>query len=198
MKISTKGRYGLKAVMEIARQADNGHVSMRDLSQTTGISASYLEQLFKKLRAAGVLRSVRGAQGGYALEMCIRDSFISEWLEPIFKRYTFHEMDDLYAAVGCGGVSTNQILQRLIEECQKKHKQERKAELLEKAKQAAHRANQNARTPSHGVIVKGQENMLVRMAHCCRPVPGDPIVGFITRGRGVSIHLSLIHILAPR
>lgn len=63
MKISTKGRYGLKAVMEIARQADNGHVSMRDLSQTTGISASYLEQLFKKLRAAGVLRSVRGAQG---------------------------------------------------------------------------------------------------------------------------------------
>ena len=62
MKISTKGRYGLKAVMEIARQADNGHVSMRDLSQTTGISASYLEQLFKKLRAAGVLRSVRGAQ----------------------------------------------------------------------------------------------------------------------------------------
>lgn len=64
MKISTKGRYGLKAVMEIARQADNGHVSMRDLSQTTGISASYLEQLFKKLRAAGVLRSVRGAPGG--------------------------------------------------------------------------------------------------------------------------------------
>jgi len=60
VKISTKGRYGLKAVMEIARQADNGHVSMRDLSQTTGISASYLEQLFKKLRAAGVLRSVRG------------------------------------------------------------------------------------------------------------------------------------------
>ena len=67
MKISTKGRYGLKAVLEIARQADNGHVSMRDLSQGTGISASYLEQLFKKLRAAGVLRSVRGAQGGYAL-----------------------------------------------------------------------------------------------------------------------------------
>ena len=117
-----------------------------------------------------------------------KDLFISEWLEPIFKRYTFHELDDLYAAVGCGGVSTNQILQRLIEECQKKHKQERKAELLEKAKQAAHRANQSARTPSHGVIVKGQENMLVRMAHCCRPVPGDPIVGFITRGRGVSIH----------
>ncbi len=50
MKISTKGRYGLKAVMEIARQADNGHVSMRDLSETTGISASYLEQLFKKAK----------------------------------------------------------------------------------------------------------------------------------------------------
>ena len=52
-----------------------------------------------------------------------KDLFISEWLEPIFKRYTFHEMDDLYAAVGCGGVSTNQILQRLIEECQERRKQ---------------------------------------------------------------------------
>ena len=49
-----------------------------------------------------------------------KDLFVSEWLEPIFKRYTFHELDDLYAGVGCGGVSTNQILQRLIEECQKK------------------------------------------------------------------------------
>ena len=83
MKISTKGRYGLKAVMEIARQADNGHVSMRDLSQTTGISASYLEQLFKKLRAAGVLRSVRGAQGGYALAKSTREITAGEVLRAL-------------------------------------------------------------------------------------------------------------------
>lgn len=118
-----------------------------------------------------------------------KDLFVPEWLDAIYKRYTFHDVDDLYAAVGCGGVSTNQILQRLIEECQKKHKQERAARLLEEAKQAADKARESRKkTPSHGVIVKGQENMLVRMAHCCRPVPGDPIVGFITRGRGVSVH----------
>ena len=60
---------------------------------------------------------------------------------------------------------------------------------MEEAKQAADKARESRKKmPSHGVIVKGQENMLVRMAHCCRPVPGDPIVGFITRGRGVSVH----------
>lgn len=83
MKISTKGRYGLKAVMEIARQQDKGLISMRDLSETTGISASYLEQLFKKLREAGILQSVRGAQGGYALAKPADKITAGEVLRPL-------------------------------------------------------------------------------------------------------------------
>lgn len=78
MKFSTRGRYGLKAVMELARRAQSDPVPMRDLAESIGISAPYLEQLFRKLRTAGVIESLRGAQGGYALakppqEICVGD-----------------------------------------------------------------------------------------------------------------------------
>ena len=83
MKISTKGRYGLKAVMEIARKGENELISLRDLSETPGISASYLEQLFKKLRMAGVLRTVRGAHGGYTLAKPVEEITAGEVLRPL-------------------------------------------------------------------------------------------------------------------
>ena len=122
-----------------------------------------------------------------------------EWLEIVFKKYTFHNVDDMYSAIGFGGVSTNQVLQRLIEEYNKSQKEEKLAEELQNAKLLGERAQQAEEqrqkdqrqknlANSKGVIVKGQENMLVRLAHCCNPVPGDEIVGFITRGRGVSVH----------
>lgn len=125
-----------------------------------------------------------------------------EWLEIVFKKYTFHNVEDMYSAIGFGGVSTNQVLQRLMEEYNKSQKEEKLAEVLQKAKLSGEKAQQQAEEQrqkdqrqknlanSKGVIVKGQENMLVRLAHCCNPVPGDEIVGFITRGRGVSVHRS--------
>ena len=67
MKISTKGRYGLKAMFELACRYGETPVSILAIAEAQGISEHYLEQLFKKLRKAGVVQSLRGAQGGYAL-----------------------------------------------------------------------------------------------------------------------------------
>ena len=113
-----------------------------------------------------------------------------EWLEIVFQKYTFHNVDDMYSAIGFGGVSTSQVLQRLIDEYVKATREEKLTAVKEKAAVSVSQDAKAKVTTSKGVIVKGQENMLVRLAHCCNPVPGDAIVGFITRGRGVSVHRS--------
>ncbi len=103
-----------------------------------------------------------------------------EWLDPLIKKYKIQSMEDLYASVGYGGLRVHQILPRLVEEYKKAN-----TTVLaeEKPKQEKKREKSN-----NGVIVKGESNMLVRFAKCCAPVPGDDIVGYITRGRGVSVH----------
>ena len=103
-----------------------------------------------------------------------------EWLKPIFKKLTLSSVDDMYAAVGYGGVTSSQILQRLIE----KYREENK--LTEAVEYRTPKTKSGARDSS--IIVKGNSDMLVRLAHCCNPLPGDDIIGFITRGRGVSVH----------
>jgi Rrf2 family cysteine metabolism transcriptional repressor len=67
MRISTKGRYGIKAVLELAKQYGDGPLSVRALAKSADVPATYLEQLFKKLRDADVIVAIRGAQGGYSL-----------------------------------------------------------------------------------------------------------------------------------
>lgn len=84
MRLSTRGRYGLKAVMELARRWQSDQlVSMRDLSLATGLSASYLEQLFKKLRTAKIIKSVRGAQGGYTLARPVENIVVGDVLRAL-------------------------------------------------------------------------------------------------------------------
>ena len=107
--------------------------------------------------------------------------FKPEWVKGIFKKFTINSIDDMYAAVGYGGISTGQILQRLIEEFQKVNKSEIKIE--EKRHKKESKPDEK-----DGVTVKGYGSMLIRFAHCCNPVPGDEIIGYITRGRGVSVH----------
>lgn len=69
MKLSTKGRYGLRALLDLAVHADGSHVSLYNIAERQQISVNYLEQVFSQLRKAGFVRSVKGAQGGYALAM---------------------------------------------------------------------------------------------------------------------------------
>ena len=108
-------------------------------------------------------------------------------LEPVFKRYSLSSLDDLYATIGFGGLSTLQLLNRLAEEYKKQNRAE--APPLPIAEKPADEAKKPApSSSSNGVIVKGESGMLVRFARCCNPRPGDAIVGYITRGRGVSVH----------
>jgi len=107
-----------------------------------------------------------------------------EWLNKVFKKFTLNSVEDMYAAVGYGGISTGQILQRLAAE----YRREQKALRAETAPPASESHAKKKDADSRGIIVKGHKGMLVRFAQCCNPVPHDDIVGFITRGRGVSVH----------
>ena len=115
---------------------------------------------------------------GFSLPQLLK----TEWLEPIYKKYTLNSLEDLYAAVGYGGVMTARVLTRLIEEYKKENK-------IEQLRTGPAPARQAPRHIDHGVLVKGEPDMMVRFAKCCSPLPGDDIVGYITRGRGVSVHL---------
>ncbi|HEY5575552.1 MAG TPA: bifunctional (p)ppGpp synthetase/guanosine-3',5'-bis(diphosphate) 3'-pyrophosphohydrolase, partial [Clostridiaceae bacterium] len=114
-----------------------------------------------------------------------------EALNQIFKKYNLFNIDDLYAAVGMNGMISGMIVSRL-KEASEKGKEELKdwKEIEEEANKAAAAASAKAKANQKqpGIIVKGESNLLVRFAMCCNPVPGDDIVGYITKGRGVSIH----------
>ena len=110
-------------------------------------------------------------------------------ISPILKRLSFGTVDDLYAAIGYGGVTATRVANRLRDEV-RNVKPDRKT-ALEKISEAAERRVQQSKKEGkavHGILVAGLSNCLVKFSRCCTPVPGDDIVGFITRGQGVSIH----------
>lgn len=110
-----------------------------------------------------------------------------EYLEPILRKYAFQDLESLYAAVGFGGIPSIYVISRLMEEQKSITDQgkEKKAPLLPTPEDVLKQGK-----PTHGIYVEGGAGMLVRFAHCCNPVPGDEIVGYITRGRGVTVHKS--------
>ncbi len=112
----------------------------------------------------------------------LKTLFKAEWLKDIYKKFTLQSPEDIYSAVGYGGITTGQILHKLVEEYRKENKP-----LFEKPVTQARTAKAGE---SSGILVKGYDDMLVRFAKCCNPVPGDGVVGYITRGRGVSVHRS--------
>lgn len=115
--------------------------------------------------------------------------FKSEWIEIMLRKFNFNSLDDMFSAVGYGGISTSKVVSRLREEYRKNVKPEELE--IEAGIEAANKQEKERKSrsvPENGVIVKGIENCLVRLSKCCNPVPGDDIIGYITRGRGVSIH----------
>ena len=122
----------------------------------------------------------------------LKELTAEENLPGILKRLAYKSLDDMYAAIGYGGVTSLKLIGRLREDIQrilKMHQEERAAEVPLKDEPEKTLPAVPKRTKSEqGIIVEGLNNCLVKFAKCCTPVPGDDIVGFITRGYGVSVH----------
>ncbi len=103
------------------------------------------------------------------------------------QRQRIGSVDDLYAAIGYEGVSLSKIITRIKEEQARQHKEQQAAAAPPKSNEE-NIEETNRRSRRKGIIIEGVDNCLVKFAQCCNPLPGDPIIGFVTRGFGVSIH----------
>ncbi|MFT9494604.1 RelA/SpoT family protein [Anaerosolibacter sp.] len=110
-----------------------------------------------------------------------------QWLNILVKKFSLNTIDDLYAAVGYGGILINQIIPKLKEMYKQSQKEEKSLDELSIVHSKQYKPK-SVKKDTQGVTVKGIDNILVRFSKCCNPVPGDDIIGFITRGRGVSVH----------
>lgn len=110
-----------------------------------------------------------------------------EQMLEVAKKFNFNDIEDMLSAVGYNGITAAQICTRLTEKYRKENEETNSLRLTNEVKDLKVAPERKSR-PTHGVQVKGVDNVLVRFARCCSPVPGDQIVGYITRGRGVSVH----------
>ena len=132
----------------------------------------------KELKKQGVIYSEIAKGDGY---------------EKSIKRYNIHNMDDLYAAIGIGQISASSYIAKLKED---NILEKQTPEILNRSidehisKSDKNNNNKSVSSNSYGITVKGVNNIMIRFARCCNPVPGDEIQGYITKGRGVSVHRS--------
>mgnify|MGYP003289057162 CR=1 FL=1 len=112
-----------------------------------------------------------------------------EFMEKLLKKYGFKEWEAVLAAIGHGGLKEGQVINKLVEEYEKKHKKElTDSEVLAAISENTKEKPSQEVHSKDGIVVKGIHDLSVRFSRCCSPVPGDEIVGFVTRGRGISIH----------
>lgn len=172
-------------IVEIITTSQQGKGPSRDWLNIvkTSEARSKIRSWFKKEK-----RDENITEGKAEVEREFRRNFIRlpepallEFLQKIAERLHFGNVDDFYAAVGYGGISITRLMPRIKDDYTKLVKADSGAEV--------HIAPEKKRTKSsEGVIVEGIDNCLVKFARCCNPLPGDEIIGFITRGHGVSIH----------
>ncbi|SHI56221.1 RelA/SpoT family protein [Parasporobacterium paucivorans] len=116
----------------------------------------------------------------------VKEIFKPEYMENVMAKFGFRDWESILAAVGHGGLKEGQIVNKLQEEYNKKHKKQiTDEEILETISASKDRPRPKSKS---GITVKGIDDIAVRFSKCCSPVPGDEIVGFVTRGRGVSVH----------
>lgn len=178
-------------IVEIITSKGPGNGPSRDWLKIvkTSEARTKIRSWFKKER-----REENIATGKEELEKEFKRNLINipeedyeEFILNIARRQHINTLDDFYAAIGYGGVLLSRIMPRVKEEFQKNYRSA--AEEEKKAALAAQpTAPKKPGKPTSGVIVEGLDSCLVKFAKCCNPLPGDPIVGFITRGYGVSIH----------
>lgn len=121
-----------------------------------------------------------------AMEFDIKEILTADNLKKVAEKFNFSNEEDMYAAVGYNGVTALQVANRLTEKWRKKRDQEQAASITNAVSDL--KAFPAAKRRESGVRVQGIDNLLIRLSRCCNPVPGDEIVGYITKGRGVSVH----------
>ena len=110
-----------------------------------------------------------------------------EYIDPILRKFSFADLDDLYAAVGCGGIAAQQVVTRLREE-QRAHDKPLVPVLPRVAEPMPLHGGKSTSKEDMGIKIAGLPGCQVHFAKCCTPLPGDEIIGYITKGRGVTIH----------
>ena len=172
-------------VIEILTTNQAGHGPSRDWLNiaVTSQAKSKIRSWFKKER-----RTENIAAGKLEIEKEFRRAGIdmpeeeyAEFVDEIAKRQKFTNAEEFYAAIGYGGVLLSKIMPRIKEEYNKKHAAAKPVEITAIPERKSTKS-------SDGVIVDGIDNCLIKLSKCCTPLPGDDIIGFITRGHGVSIH----------
>ncbi|WP_407690240.1 RelA/SpoT family protein [Salisediminibacterium beveridgei] len=123
----------------------------------------------------------------------VKDIMTNANIAHAIDKFSFTSEDDMFAAVGYGGITAAQIVTRLTDDIRKKEEEEKEITSLNEVKDevkspSSEKNEEKSRSTNTGVRVKGVDNLLVRLSRCCNPVPGDDIKGFITKGRGVSVH----------
>ncbi|MGN0817418.1 MAG: RelA/SpoT family protein [Candidatus Coproplasma sp.] len=146
----------------------------------SGSARAKIRQFFKKVmkednaKTGRAMLEAEAKRRGYALADLLTD----ESFKKLSQKLVFDSVDEMMASIGYGAVSINQVIFKLIDYYKKEIPKPIGQLEAEKLKH----------TPAGSVTVKGMNGLLVKFAHCCNPVPGDPIVGFVSRGRGVIVH----------
>lgn len=145
-----------------------------------------IQQWFKKAQRAENIEKGKDAIEKEIKKLGMKNTEIlkPEWIQVALDRYNYNTIDDMYSSIGFGGISANKIIARLLEEYRKEHTEED----LEAKIQELSITKPSKNVSKNGVVVKGIDNCLVKLAKCCNPLPGDNIIGYITKGRGVSVH----------
>lgn len=152
---------------------------------------SKIRQWFKRVKKEENIEKGKELLEKELKKQCVNYNDIAKGdvYERMMKRYNIHQMDDLYSSIGVGMISASNFISRLKEdntdEKEKYSKEAVEKNIEEKIQKSERKQEKNN---NYGVTVKGLNNIMVRFAKCCNPVPGDDVLGYITKGRGVSIH----------
>ena len=150
----------------------------------TAGARSKIRQYFKKTEKEENIKIGRDMlEGECKRKNCAaKDILVDEWLKEIATRQGFNTVEDLYGAIGYGEVSTNQVIPKLIA----KRREYIKANAPQKIEETEQKPKK--RGGGGNILINGESGMLVKLAKCCSPVPGDDLIGYISRGRGITVH----------
>ena len=146
----------------------------------SSVARNRINQFFKKFDKEDNIKKGKAMleQSAKNKDVDLKKLLIDDFLKDIFSRYTLKNLDDMYAMIGCGALATTQVLNRLIA-LYTQFNTEHKDFVFKPI---------NVKEDDKTSSIAELKSMLIKYAHCCNPVPGDEIIGFISRGRGVTIH----------